>query len=124
MPVPDPLANAVSPDTSWAVCLRPFDATGHQLMRGEVISTEEWPEHRINALVERRYMMILAAGVPVPNPTRIEGVNRRIIDLEAVEQARKQVEQQVSAPAPDPPKPTPTRKASRPTTTKKSKTTK
>ncbi len=84
MPVSDPLANAVAPDTSFVVCLRPFDATGHELVRGEVISTEGWPGHRISTLIERRYIAPLPAHLSVPEMTRVEGVNRRVIDLGAL----------------------------------------
>lgn len=107
MVVSDPLVNALSPDTQWVVCLRPFDATGHQLMRGEVISTIGWPGHRIAVLIERRYLTPLPAGIAVPEETRIEGVNRRIVDITAALEV-------TSRPTPVE-KPTPTRETSKPT---------
>jgi len=113
MPVSDPLAGAVSPDTTWAVCLRPFDATGHQLMRGEVVNTEAWPAHRVSTMVERRYLEVLAVGVPIPAPTRVEGVNRRIIKLEDVQKAQEAAQAPATA-TKAASKPTPTRKSQKP----------
>ncbi len=104
MPVSDPLADAVAPDTSRTVCLRPIDVTGYELMRGEVVSTEGWPQHRIDILIERRYLAPVPAGMPTPSKTRVDGVNRAIIDLAGLS----------SAPAPAPELPTPTAAARKP----------
>ncbi len=104
MPVSDPLAEAVAPDDSRVVCLRPVDVTGYELMRGEVVSTEGWPQHRIDILIERRYLAPVPAGMPTPSKTRIDGKDRAIIDLASLS----------SAPVPTPEKPTPTTAARKP----------
>ena len=99
MPVSDPLADAVAPDTSRVVCLRPVDVTGHELMRGEVVSTEGWLQHRIDTLIERRYLAPVPAQMQTPAKTRVDGVDRAIIALTKLRD---------SAPPKPAPKPTPT----------------
>ena len=81
MPVSDPLAEAVALSTAQVVCLRPVDVTGYELMRGEVVSTEGWPRHRIDILIERRYLAPVPAHMQIPDKTRVDGVDRAIIDL-------------------------------------------
>ena len=99
MPVSDPLADAVAPDTSRVVCLRPVDVTGHKLMRGEVVSTDGWPPHRIDILIERRYLAAVPAGMPLPSKTRVDGGDRTMIDLGKLAAS-------APAKAPEMPKPT------------------
>jgi hypothetical protein len=74
------------------------------MMRGEIISTEGWPMHRIDILIERRYLAPVPAGMPTPSKTRIDGVDRAIIDLASLS----------SAPTPNIEKPTPTATARKP----------
>ena len=81
MPVSDPLAEAVAPSTAHVVCLRPVDVTGYELMRGEVVSTQGWPQHRVEILIERRYLAPVPAQMQIPVKTRIDGVDRAMIDL-------------------------------------------
>ena len=109
MPVSDPLAEAVAPDDSRVVCLRPIDVTGYELMRGEVVSTDGWPQHRIDIMIERRYLAPVPAGMSTPSKTRIDGVDRAMIDLAGLS----------SAPAPAPELPTPTTAARKPSVTRK-----
>jgi hypothetical protein len=113
MPVSDPLAEAVALSTDNVVCLRPLDVTGYELMRGEVVSTEGWPKHRIDILIERRYLAPVPAHMQIPAKTRVDGVDRAIIDLAKLAN---------SAPAKPATRPTPTqatRKATPQRTTKK-----
>ena len=117
MPVSDPLAEAVAPSKAHVVCLRPVDVTGYELMRGEVVSTQGWPQHRVDVLIERRYLAPVPAGMSIPSKTRIDGVDRAMIDLGKLS---------ASAPAPAPEKPKPTQatrkatpKTASPKTTKK-----
>ena len=109
MPVSDPLAEAVALSTDNVVCLRPVDVTGYELMRGEVVSTEGWPKHRIDILIERRYLAPVPAHMQIPSKTRVDGKDRAIIDLAKLS---------ASAPVKEAPKPTPTQ-ATRKTTPKK-----
>ncbi len=99
MPVSDPLAEAVAPSTAHVVCLRPVDVTGYELMRGEVVSTQGWPQHRVSILIERRYLAPVPEHMPVPSKTRIDGVDRAMIDLGNLS---------ASAPSKPEAKPTPT----------------
>jgi len=113
MPVSDPLAEAVALSTAQVVCLRPVDVTGYELMRGEVVSTEGWPKHRIDILIERRYLAPVPAHMQIPAKTRVDGVDRAIIDLAKLA---------ASVPSKVAPKPIPTqttRKAAPKRTTKK-----
>jgi hypothetical protein len=101
MSVSDPLEQAIAADTSYVVCLRPFNAVGYESMRGEVLSTEGWPAHRIQTLVDRRFISAYPKGLDVPAPKKVEGVVRMIVDFADVEEATKRpVEEK---------KPTPTR---------------
>lgn len=109
MPVSDPLAEAVALSTDTVVCLRPVDVTGYELMRGEVVSTEGWPQHRIDILIERRYLAAIPVHIPIPSKTRVDGKDRIIIDLANLG---------TSASVKEVPKPTPTQ-ATRKTTPKK-----
>ena len=109
MSVSDPLAEAVAPSTAHVVCLRPVDVTGYELMRGEVVSTEGWPRHRIDILIERRYLAAVPAHMQIPTKTRVDGVDRAIIDLDRLVD---------SAPPKAPAKPQPTQ-ATRKETPKK-----
>lgn len=125
MSVSDPLEDAIAQDSSWVVCLRPFDAVGHESMRGEILSTADWPQHRITTLIERRYISPYPKGLDLPEPTKVEGVVRRIVDIAHVEEATKRRKEEASKPTPKKPKPapkaktTPAKKAA-PKTTKKS----
>ena len=112
MSVSDPLAEAIAADTSYIVCLRPFNAVGHESIRGEILSTEDWPSHRVQTLIDRRYIAPYPKGLEVPAPTKIDGVVRRIVDIAALEESTKR-------PA-EAKKPTPTRAKSG--TTKKATT--
>jgi hypothetical protein len=81
MSVSDPLLDAVTPDPTYCVVLRRLDAVGHESIRGEVLDTQDWPQHRIDTLIERRFIAPLPSHIEVPATTRIEGVNRAMIDL-------------------------------------------
>lgn len=107
MPVSDPLVSAIQPDTKYCVVLRRFDAVGHEAIRGEILDTEDWPQHRVDTLIERRYLAPLPSHISLPDMTRVDGVNRRIVDLVALDQE-------------PPAKPKPERK---PSTTKAKKST-
>jgi hypothetical protein len=124
MSVSDPLEDALAQDHSWVVCLRPLNAVGHESMRGEILSTEDWPQHRISTLIERRYIAPYPKGLDLPEPTKVEGVVRRLVNVADVEEATKRQSEAKAKPTPQKPKASPKAKAApakkaAPKTTKK-----
>ena len=83
----DPLIEAVKPNTSWYIVLRPFDGNGVKFVRGEVVDTTGW--RHTSMLEQRRYIAPLPHGMEVPDWVEVENQKRRMIDHQPAADAKK-----------------------------------
>ena len=63
----DPMIQALTGPQPYYVVLRTMSAMGKDRVRGEVVDTSEKSRHKVNTLVDRRYLFQFPYGLQVPD---------------------------------------------------------